>query len=313
MNDRRKSKCTTTTIVLLGTLFATCFVRSEETNTANTKSVLDGIERRITKEPKYTSTPRYALLILGTHADSKVWMVEDGSVLYIDKNGNGDLTDDGPPISHSKVRTFQDDKGAANRDCEYALDEFQPLGGSRQSDFCLRRWNYGDKEDEYGLSLKLDDHTPMYAGWFGTFWASSPEKASLVHFGGPLKPITLRFKEFVLGSTLDRLSIAFVNPGSGDGATSRLSIEALPARVIPEVQIDWPVADGAPHLRFKELLTARCCYWEFYEQNLTIPSGAVEGQATLTISVPKEVFPFELTTNQIKVPVRAKATNAAVK
>src|SRR5260370_42508812 len=75
----------------------------EDPNAHKAKSMLDGIERKIIKEPKYVSSPRYALLVLGTKAESKVWLVEDGKTLYVDGNANGDLTDDGPPIAPSKL------------------------------------------------------------------------------------------------------------------------------------------------------------------------------------------------------------------
>ncbi len=278
-----------------------------------TKSVLAGVERKIVNEPKYTSTPRYCLLVLGTNAESKVWMVEDADVLYIDKNGNGDLTDDGPPITQSNIRKWQG-HNKTDRGCEYAVDEFQPLGGNRQTNFRLNRWNYGEEPtDSYGLELSLDGKTPMYAGWFGTFWGSSPENAPLVHFGGPLKPVVLRYKEIELGTAPDRLSICFLNPGSCPGAVSRLSIDALPRRIVPEVRIDWPVADAAPPVRTYELLTERCCFWEFYNTHLQIPAGIVPGEATLTVSVPQEVFPFELSTNQVKLPIHAKAQQSPEK
>ena len=45
-------------------------------------NVLDSIPLKIAKEPKYASIPRYALLVLGTQGESKVWMVEDGKRLY---------------------------------------------------------------------------------------------------------------------------------------------------------------------------------------------------------------------------------------
>lgn len=237
-----------------------------------TKNVLAGVERKIVKEPKYTSTPRYCLLVLGTDAESKVWMVEDGDVLYIDKNGNGDLTDDGPPVSISKIREWQRPDNKTDRNYKYAVDEFQPLGGKRQTKFCLNRWNYGEEaQDSYGLELTLDGKTPMYAGWFDTFGGPSPENAPLVHFGGPLKPVVLRYKEIELGSAPDHLSICFLNPSSCKGAVSRLSIDALPKRIIPEVRIDWPVAEGAPPVRTYELLTEHAAYGNFITRICKFP------------------------------------------
>ena len=54
------------------------------------------IERKIAKEPAYqTKTPKYCLLVFGFAAPTRVWLVQDGDTLYVDRNGNGDLTEDG--------------------------------------------------------------------------------------------------------------------------------------------------------------------------------------------------------------------------
>jgi hypothetical protein len=54
---------------------------------------LTKIDRTIFKEPKYTSQPHYALLVYGPEAKTRIWLVLDGQVLYLDRNGNGDLTE----------------------------------------------------------------------------------------------------------------------------------------------------------------------------------------------------------------------------
>ena len=167
-------------------------------------NVLDSIPLKIAKEPKYASIPRSALLVLGTQGESKVWMVEDGKRLYLDKNANGDLTDDGPPIEPANVRDL---KLAANPnpswDFDYIADAITPANGPKHTEFRLRRWNYADNEVSYGLSITLQDALPMYAGWFSTFWAASPEvSVPVIHFGGPLKPQILRFKSLRLAPDL---------------------------------------------------------------------------------------------------------------
>src|SRR5262249_13735404 len=53
------------------------------------------IDRKIAKEPQYQHKPKYALAVFGPEAQFKVWLVSDGNVLYVDKNGNGDLTEVG--------------------------------------------------------------------------------------------------------------------------------------------------------------------------------------------------------------------------
>jgi hypothetical protein len=261
-------------------------------------------DRAILKEPTYQSAPKYCLVTLGTTGDVKVWMVEDGKRLFVDKNANGDLTDDGPPIEPGKVR-----RANANQwDFEYVLDALTPANGTRHGNFVLRRRNYNDKEDSYGLSLFVDDRMPMYAGWFGTFWSTKREQAPVIHFGGPFTPKMLRRKEFTLGETELRLSLCFVNPGLGEGAVSRLSIDALPRFVVPKLTIEWPTAGGREPLRTSHLLTQRCCYWEFYTTEFAVPKGAVAGEAKVSVDLPVGAKLIELTTREIVVPIVAPAS-----
>jgi hypothetical protein len=260
---------------------------------------LEKIDRILTKEPKYLAKPKYSLLVLGTAGKVKVWMVEDGKRLFVDKNANGDLTDDGPPLKPKEERKL----GPGSWDFNYMLETIAPADGSRHTSFRLRRWNYGDDEDSYGLSLTLDDHIPMYAGWFGTFWSAKAETAPVVHFGGPLTPKLLRAKEFIIGGPKTRLSVAFVNPGLEPGAMSRLSIEALAPLIRPKVEIQWPADPGREPLTTTHVLDERCCYWEFYTTNFQSPADILPGVAKLTLRLPAGAFPFELTTSTIEVPV----------
>jgi hypothetical protein len=59
---------------------------------------LTKIDRTIRKEPAYRGQPRYALLVLGPKAEQRMWLVIDGETLYIDRNGNGDLTEKGEQV-----------------------------------------------------------------------------------------------------------------------------------------------------------------------------------------------------------------------
>ena len=264
-------------------------------------NVVRHFDRTIIKEPTYQSTPKYSLITPGNSGDVKVWMVEDGKRLFVDKNANGDMTDDGPPIEPSHVR----DLGANRWDFEYMLDAITPANRSRQTSFVLRRWNYGEKEDSYGLSLSVDGQMPMYAGWFGTFWSTNRATAPVMHFGGPFTPKLLRRREFTIGETQQRLSLCFLNPGSGAGAESRLSIEALPRFVVPELNIEWPTAGGGAPLRTSYELTQRCCYWEFYTPEFEVPKGVVAGKAKISVDFSTGAMLIELTTTEMVVPVVA--------
>src|ERR1043166_3016684 len=61
------------------------------------------IDRNIGKEPVYqTKAPRYGLLLFGPEGKERVWLVLDGDTLYVDRNGNGDLTDPGEKVAAEK-------------------------------------------------------------------------------------------------------------------------------------------------------------------------------------------------------------------
>jgi hypothetical protein len=268
----------------------------------------NGVDRTIGKEPAYQSTPKYSLLTLGNSGEVKVWMVEDGRRLFVDKNANGDLTDDGPPIEPSQFRELDGHiSGASRWDFQYSLDAITPTNGSSHTNFVLRRWNYHDKTDSYGLSLSVNGQMPMYAGWFGTFWSAKPEDAPVIHFGGPFTPKLLRRDVFTIGESKERLSLCFFNPGSGPGAVSRLSIEALPRAVVPVLNIEWPTAAGRAPLRTSHKLTERCCYWEFYTTQFAVPNGAVAGNAKVSVVLPDRAATIELTTTEMVMAVVAQS------
>src|SRR3954453_5183502 len=56
---------------------------------------LPKVDRSIGKEPKYAGKPRYALLLIGKE-QKRVWLAQDGDLLYADTNSDGDLADEKP-------------------------------------------------------------------------------------------------------------------------------------------------------------------------------------------------------------------------
>jgi hypothetical protein len=82
-----------------------CFLNPAQAND------LAKIDRTIGKEPPYRSKPKYCLLVFGPEAKTRVWLVQDGDVLYVDRTGNGDLTENDKKVtsagSEGEVRQFQ--------------------------------------------------------------------------------------------------------------------------------------------------------------------------------------------------------------
>ena len=57
---------------------------------------LSKIDRSIAKEPVYRSAyQEYCLLAINAEGNALIWVVRDGADMYVDLNGNGDLTEDG--------------------------------------------------------------------------------------------------------------------------------------------------------------------------------------------------------------------------
>src|SRR5438552_10146109 len=72
---------------------------------------LTKIDRALVKEPKYRSAAvKYCLLVFGPEAKTRVWLVQDGDTLYVDRNGNGDLTEE-----HEKIAAEKDEGAADGR------------------------------------------------------------------------------------------------------------------------------------------------------------------------------------------------------
>jgi hypothetical protein len=65
------------------------------------------IDRKIASEPKYVATPKYALLLLGPEGKTKIWMaldksradVKDYDVAYFDRDGDGNLGEEGERVA----------------------------------------------------------------------------------------------------------------------------------------------------------------------------------------------------------------------
>ena len=64
---------------------------------------LGKIDRSIGKQPQYTAKPAYCLLVFGPEAQNRAWLVLSGNDLYVDRNGNGDLTEAGKQITGNRV------------------------------------------------------------------------------------------------------------------------------------------------------------------------------------------------------------------
>lgn len=84
------------------------------------------VDRSIAKEPAYrTKAPRYALLVFGPEGTDRVWLVHDGETLFVDRNGNGDLTEPDEAVAADKK------EGRAPEEGEYTFEVGELAAGGR--------------------------------------------------------------------------------------------------------------------------------------------------------------------------------------
>jgi hypothetical protein len=134
------------------------------------------IERAVAKEPKYQGKPEYCLLVFGPEAKFRVWLVLDGKVLYVDRNGNGDLTEPDKHMTPSRGGrgwfAFRPGNiGTPDGKTKYFLNQLQK------------------GEDGCEVCIRLEDRSFTHAGSCGAGplrFAERAKDAPIIHFLGPL-------------------------------------------------------------------------------------------------------------------------------
>jgi hypothetical protein len=248
---------------------------------------LTKIERAIAKEPEYqTKNPKYGLLVFGSDAKVRVWVVLDGDVMYLDRNGNGDLTEPGKRQVAKFSRYYPDvprPELAARR--EFEFDRRPRAEANPREDPILScgpsvLWFHIDQEifrDDYvakdqqekSVLDHLRERQVRVAVFLGhrkfeqdghAVFADRPQEAPVIHFDGPL---TLSVDEAKFGpvelrrSETSELYVKLTTPGLH--ATTVSMNDAPPDSVHPVVEIDWPAsATGEPFPKSVVELKERC-------------------------------------------------------
>src|SRR5438094_548806 len=128
------------------------------------------VDRTIMKEPAYQAKPKYCLLVFGPEAKHRVWLVLDGDTLYVDKNGNGDLTEEGERI---KVPTFQPSTHPAHA-LQRSIEVGDiTVGGLTHTDLAVTQIEYRRKVDTSG---NLGSQTPQeWQEYLDSIWRQVPD------------------------------------------------------------------------------------------------------------------------------------------
>ncbi len=210
---------------------------------------LTKIDRTIAKQPAYKNKPKYCLVVFGPEAKSRVWLVQDGDVLYVDKNGNGDLTDkrEQCPAEEPQDKIARE-YGAQPAD-EYRVwnvgDIVEPDGKTRHTGL-----EVSHSAGIYMLRVQTQtyDHRHEYVpGGFRLQFADRPQDAPIVHFAGPLAGY-LRTRHPLIRGQSQSLWATLGTRGLGNGAFAIIFDGKLYAEteLLGEIEFPAKVAGGEP-------------------------------------------------------------------
>jgi hypothetical protein len=221
------------------------------------------VDRHIGREPAYKTKPLYCLALIGLTGQTRVWLVLDGDRLYVDKNCNGDLTDDGPPAGLTDERDYFDKVNVS------------PDGGKTVYSFDVSLWNRPALRDPHQEPFNQIVQVTFTDGRrFGAsgdqvkplFFAAKPQETPVMHFGGDLR------MGFAVRQPLrkvhdgNRLSVSVGTPGSCDGAWVHLLHLTIPKQFQPQAVLELPPAKPDDvSARVQLVLRERCCGCLFHE------------------------------------------------
>jgi hypothetical protein len=203
---------------------------------------LNKIDRTIGKEPAYKGKPKYCLVVFGPAAKSRVWLVRDGEVLYVDRNGDGDFTGKDKCVP----------KEILQRGTVFQIGTIPARDGVGPFSLDLRITAGVDKEDGYELWCGPPEGKHFDRRTVGMLlFADKPGEAPVIHFAGPLtltildwhKP--LQADKLVRGGEDNELSILVGTPVLGGKHKAFVTLDDSFLRLAPDagcpvVEVEFP-------------------------------------------------------------------------
>jgi hypothetical protein len=206
-------------------------------------------EYRLRKEPTYRAKVQYCMLLLGKEAKTRLWLASDGMTLYVDRNGNGNLTDadEAIPYKNGFAALMADAFPGHGDDDKHTSLHI----AVRQRDWEKNTGGY------WALRADVGETFHMYA--MVHKFAQKPEDAPIVHLGGPLRMglNDLLGGAFVRGRAIELEAYAACHyPG-----VERAFVDVdrrCPKDVHPFAEILLPKTAASEPLALRVPLTKRC-------------------------------------------------------
>jgi hypothetical protein len=224
------------------------------------------IVRTIRKQSDYEGKPKYALLVFGPEAKTRVWVVQDGETLYVDRNGDGDLTGEDERFTLNCPNPEL--KGFGNlTDCKIEIRD-----SDKQTRYLLTSINIYPEDnkptDKPHLMANVDIKGQVsYRQYCDAKLAENPEKAAIAHFHGPLTigPRTINWKltpeqsRLPLGDSPGDIFAAVGTMDAEHGCWVVMRSDDLPKDLHPVVEVEFPgkkAGDASIKKRYR--LEQRC-------------------------------------------------------
>jgi RNA polymerase sigma factor (sigma-70 family) len=239
-------------------------------------AALRKIDRTIKKEPKYAGEPRYLLLAFGPEAKFLVWVVLDGTTLYVDRNGNGDLTDDGEKFDNGAVQ--RDPKGGVRSVAFFGIDLAQP-DGTKHTNLIFSAVQVGVASTFVKIGVTVGGKTEQTAGLTNLRLGEGGKEAQLVHFGAV--EVTARPSVSMPGhpdaNAPSDFRVQVGTPGVGTGSFASFMNPSVAEGIGPVAEFEFePLKAGDAARKVTLHLTERCCGDQFFAK-LTVPEGVKTG------------------------------------
>jgi WD40 repeat protein/peroxiredoxin len=256
---------------------------------------------------RQTDAAEYCLLVFGPEAAERVWLMHDGDVLYVDRNGNGDLTEPGERVT-ANPKYSKPEEGVFYFSAGEIFD-----GKTTHKDLVVRWININHLKDVNGLVKEQLERNPKFRGCWISVDVSmdgyrgtgiggrvphmatiddergllqfSPrmEDAPVIHFGGPWQ-ITLAGKDTWRIGRAKEVYLVVGTPGVGPGTTACIAYESvIPAGLAPKLRVTYPANDSTPITKTYEL-KRRCCQINLYG-DVAVPDDVAAGTAKVDVSL----------------------------
>jgi hypothetical protein len=218
----------------------------------------DQVDRKLINEPAYVSkAPKYALLLFGRDARVRVWVVADGQAVYVDRNGDGDIT-------------AKDEHFGKIADCRN-IELADPDGGTRFVISGMSTYGEGNPPRPHLMANVEIKGSARYEQYCDAAMGDSPREAAIAHFHGPLTigPQTISWKvppklALVTGEKPVDLRAMIGTMSAKHGCwvvvrTHNGKAPAFPKDVFPVVDIEFPSdTKGGPLLKERYPLDGFC-------------------------------------------------------